>query len=62
MEQLAKEIANISDTDEAINKFKNISSTPEEYFNDGPFPENESGKEAHKKCSSEKSNVPLLLF
>ena len=51
MEDLAKEIANISEKDEAIKKFKNISSAPEQYFNDGPFPKNESGKEAQKKCS-----------
>ena len=59
MEKLAKEIANVNDTDEAIKKFKNISSSPEEYFNDGPFPKNETGKEAERKCSSEGSTFIL---
>lgn len=53
MESLAKEIANVSDKDEAIKKFKNIATSPEEYFNDGPFPKNETGKQAERRCSSE---------
>lgn len=57
MEKLAKEIANISDTDEAIKKFKNISSSPKEYFNDGPFPKSEAGEDAEMKCSSEAGNL-----
>ncbi len=55
MENLAKEISQESDATEAIKKFKTIASAPEEYFNDEPFPESESGTEAQRKCSSEKS-------
>lgn len=55
MESLAKEITNTSNTDEAIKKFKKMSSSPDHYFNDEPFPQNESGKEAQRKCSSERS-------
>ena len=57
MESLAKEITNTSNTDEAIKKFKKMSSSPDHYFNDEPFPQNESGKEAQRKCSSERGNL-----
>ena len=55
MKRLAKEIANVSDTKSAIKKFKEIATSPQEYFNDGPFPKNETGVEAQRQCSSERS-------
>eukprot|EP00112_Aurelia_sp_Birch-Aquarium-sp1_P011295 Seg2375.5 transcript_id=Seg2375.5/GoldUCD/mRNA.D3Y31 product="hypothetical protein" protein_id=Seg2375.5/GoldUCD/D3Y31 len=55
MKKLAKEIANVSDTKSAIKKFKEIATSPQEYFNDGPFPKNETGAEAQRKCSSERT-------
>ena len=53
MESLAKEITNTSNTEDAIKKFNKIGSSPDQYFNDEPFPQNENGKEAQRKCSSE---------
>ena len=55
MEKLAKEISNTSERETSIKKFKEIAASPEEYFNEGPFPKNETGDEAQSKCSSERS-------
>ena len=40
-----------SDNQTAIRKFKEILNSSASYFNEEPFPEIESNKEAYRKCS-----------
>eukprot|EP00794_Sanderia_malayensis_P012306 gene12306-13575_t len=54
MERLAKEISQENDPEEAIKKFKEIGSDQKYYFNEGPFPDEENGSEAQKKCANPK--------
>lgn len=48
---VAKLVTGINDTNSAISEFREILTSSDSYFNADPFPQNESDKEAHKKCS-----------
>ena len=40
-----------NDSDEAVRLFRQKLNSSESFFNDAPIPQNESNKEAHRKCS-----------
>jgi len=49
---IAKEVTKETNNKTAIMNFKRILyNSSDSYFNAAPFPENESDKEAHRKCS-----------
>lgn len=50
--EIAKEVTGINSATEAIRVFRRKLNSTESFFNDAPIPRNESGKEAHKKCSN----------
>ena len=52
MIEIAKEVTGINNPTEAIRVFRRKLNSTESFFNDAPIPKNESGKEAHKKCSN----------
>lgn len=59
--EIARNITGESDNETAIREFKKLLNSSEEYFNDGPFPANESDAAAFKNCSdieSAKLNCP----
>ena len=49
--EIAKEVTGENDNHTAITKFRAILNSSASYFNAEPIPKNESGEEAHKKCS-----------
>ena len=59
--EIARNITGESNNETAIREFKMLLNTTEQYFNDEPFPANESNPAAFKNCSdleSAKSNCP----
>lgn len=50
--EIAKEVTGINDEVEAVRVFRQKLNSSESFFNDAPIPKNESGKEAHRKCSN----------
>lgn len=50
--EIAKEVTGIKKPTEAIRVFRRKLNSTKSFFNDAPIPKNESGKEAHKKCSN----------
>ena len=52
MLEIAKEVTGINDEVEAVRVFRQKLNSSESFFNDAPIPKNESGKEAHRKCSN----------
>ena len=48
--KLAQDYTGISNNITAINEFKKEMQSQKMYFNDKPFPDNETGKEAFIKC------------
>lgn len=50
--EVAKEVTGESVNETAIKKFRNILNSSASYFNEEPFPEIESNKTAHARCSS----------
>lgn len=58
----ARNVTRVSDNDtEAVTKFKKELNSSKMYYNAEPFPQNESDKGAHKKCSTTegaKKNCP----
>jgi len=52
MVAIAKQITGLNNTGASIKQFRASLKSQSMYFNDEPLPKNESGHEAHKKCSS----------
>ena len=53
--QLAKDYTDFNNNISAIDEFTRELQAQDKYFNDKPFPANESGKEAFIKCNDAKS-------
>ena len=49
--EVARQVTGKSVNETAITKFREILNSSASYFNEEPFPANESNKEAHRKCS-----------
>lgn len=49
---LAREITGLEDTEAAVKQFKATISSQDMYFNKEPFPANETGSDAFKRCST----------
>ncbi|KAK3734010.1 hypothetical protein QZH41_009863, partial [Actinostola sp. cb2023] len=51
--QVAREITKVyNDNDTAVAEFRKILNSSSSYFNEEPFPKNESGAAAHRRCNS----------
>ena len=50
--KIAKTITKKDNEEEAVTEFTRLLNSSEFYFNEKPFPENESNEEAHRKCES----------
>ena len=60
---IAKQITKKENTDEAVLEFRKHLNSSAMYFNEHPFPENESNEEAFFKCKSVKGkNKNKLCF
>jgi len=57
---IAKQITKKENDDEAVLEFRKHLNSSEMYFNEHPFPENESNEEAFRKCKSEKGANVLI--
>lgn len=57
MVEIAKQVTNISDNESlAIHMFQDrLKNRSLNYFNDKPFPGNETGERAHKMCNNEEN-------
>lgn len=51
MLEIARNVTKIDNVTEAVEKFRELLTDRSNYFNDEPFPKNESDKIAHAKCS-----------
>jgi hypothetical protein len=49
---VARNVTGIQNDTEAVKKFRAMLTNQSNYFNDEPFPKNESNEEAHKRCST----------
>lgn len=49
---IAKAVTKKDGEEEAVTEFKKYLNSSEMYFNEHPFPENESNEEAYLKCKS----------
>jgi len=54
---IAKTITMKDKEDEAVTEFTKYLNSSELYFNEHPFPENESNEEAHLKCKSVQGKI-----
>ena len=52
--KIAKQITKKENDDEAVREFRNHLNSSAMYFNENPFPENESNEEAYRKCKNVK--------
>ncbi|XP_015772663.1 PREDICTED: uncharacterized protein LOC107350921 [Acropora digitifera] len=52
---IAKSVANVENETEAVKTFRRLIKSPSMYFNEAPFPKNESDERAHRKCNSERA-------
>jgi len=57
---IAKQITKKENDDEAVLEFRKHLNSSEMYFNEHPFPKNESNEEAFRKCKSEKGANVLI--
>jgi len=54
---IAKSITGLDNETKAVESFRKLIHSPSMYFNEEPFPRNESDEKAHKKCSNEKGKI-----
>lgn len=54
---IAKSVANLENETEAVKTFRRLIKSPSMYFNEAPFPKNESDERAHRKCNNERGKV-----
>lgn len=54
---IAKTITNKDKEEEAVTEFTKYLNSSELYFNEHPFPENESNEEAYLKCKSVEGKI-----
>ena len=50
--EAAKNVTGKDNKTEAIKEFRSMLDSPDNYFNKDSFPANESGDQAHERCSS----------
>ena len=49
---MARNVTGLHNDTEAVKKFREMLTERSNYFNEEPFPKNESNEEAHKRCSN----------
>ena len=54
---IAKSITGLDDETKAVELFRKLIHSPSMYFNEEPFPRNESDERAHRKCSNVKGKI-----
>lgn len=54
---IAKSITGLKNETKAVESFRKLIQSPSMYFNEEPFPQNESDEKAHRKCSNEKGKI-----
>ena len=54
---IAKKITGLENERKAVESFRKVIQSPSMYFNEEPFPRNESDEKAHRKCSNEKGKI-----
>ena len=54
---IAKKITGLENETKAVESFRRLIQSPSMYFNEEPFPRNESDEKAHRKCSNEKGKI-----
>lgn len=54
---IAKQITKKETAEEAVLEFRKHLNSSAMYFNENPFPQNESNKEAFRKCKSAKGTM-----
>lgn len=63
---IAKTVTGLENETEAVKSFRQFIHSPSMYFNEEPFPKNESGERAHRKCNSERgktyASTPALKY
>jgi len=52
---IAKTVTGLENETEAVKSFRQFIHSPSMYFNEEPFPKNESDERAHRKCNSERA-------
>ena len=50
--EVARNVTGLDNNTEAVKKFREMLTDRSNYFNEEPFPKNESDEEAHKRCSN----------
>ena len=60
MLNIAKSVTGLNDNTKAVESFRKLIHSPSMYFNEAPFPKNESDERAHRKCNSEKGSKIYL--
>ncbi|XP_028411290.1 uncharacterized protein LOC114533870 [Dendronephthya gigantea] len=50
--EIARNLTGLSNDTEAVREFRKMLNKSSNYYNEEPFPKNESNEEAHKKCSN----------
>ena len=58
---IAKSITGVENKTQAVKLFRQYIHSPSMYFNEEPFPKNESDETAHRKCNSERGTSYTLL-
>ena len=59
--QIAKTITGLDNGTAAVKSFRRFIQLPSMYFNEEPFPKNESDERAYRKCHSERGKVHLFI-
>lgn len=54
---IAKTVTGLENETEAVKSFRQFIHSPSMYFNEEPFPKNESDERAHRKCNSERGKT-----
>lgn len=54
---IAKSVTGFTNESKAVESFRKLVHSPSMFFNEQPFPKNESDERAHRKCNSEKGSV-----
>lgn len=52
---IAKSVTGFTNESKAVESFRKLVHSPSMFFNEQPFPKNESDERAHRKCNSEKA-------
>lgn len=60
--EIAKEVTGLDNDTQAVKSFRRFIDSPSMYFNQEPFPKNESDERAHRKCNSERGKMRPTYF